>query len=180
LFAIPLVLLVVAEGVERIRTVLARLNRPTSILASVACVAFLLYQPLGRAWKIVQSPPLRDHIKPAMAYISARHLSSDLIYSYYYATPQFEYYAPFYGLDRSPHVEGVAARENPRRYLQDMDSLAGRPRVWFLFSHNFRAGRVDEQSYFLRHLDDIGVRKAEFYSPGVSVYLYDLSQAAQQ
>jgi hypothetical protein len=173
-------LIVVAEGVDRIRIVLMKLNPPSAILGSAACVAFLLYQPVISAYQSIQSPPLRDHIRPAMAYISEHHRDSDVIYLYYYATLQFEYYAPFYGLDRSRFVQGVYARDDPAEYLKDIDSLAGNQRVWFLFSHNFRSGKIDEQRYFLDYLDKIGLKKDEYYSPGVSVFLYDLSRPPQE
>jgi len=172
---VPVVLIAAAAGVDWIVGGVERLNRPAALVSAAVLAGFLIYQPLVTAYETVKSPPLRDHIRPAMAYLGKHYQPSDVIYVYYYAIVQYEYYAPFYGLGQRPYVQGVYAREDPPQYIADIDKLTGNRRVWFVFSHDYRAGKMDEWKYFLNHLDGIGVRLSEFYAPGVSVYLYDLS-----
>ncbi len=175
IFAVPSVVIAAAAGVDWISGGLARLSRPAGSVLAVVMAGFLVYQPLVTAYQTVKSPPLRDHIRPAMAFLSQHYQQSDVIYVYYYAVVQYEYYAPFYGLGERPYVQGVEARQDPPQYIADIDKLVGNRRVWFVFSHDYRSGKMDEWKYFLNHLDSIGVRLSEFYAPGVSVYLYDLS-----
>ncbi len=175
LFSLPAILILESEGVERIREILMRLNRAAAILAATACAVVLLIQPLSTTYRWLRTPPVRDDIKPALAYIQAHDLETDLVYLYYPAIPQFEYYAPFYGLDRMQSVKGISSRSRPVAYLSDVDSLIGNPRVWFIFAHDYRHGRMDEQLYIVQHLDRIGTRTAEFYSAGATIFLYDLS-----
>ncbi len=175
LFSVPAVLIVTAEGVERIRQTLKGRGRLAAHLAAAACAAYLLFAPLKAAFQQLQEPPMRDHITPALAHIRERHLDSDLVYLYYYAIPQFDYYAPLYGLDQLAHIDGVMSRGHLGAYRLQIESLAGTPRVWFIFVHNYREGRVDEQQYFLQNLDRLGTRLDEFYSPGTTIFLYDLT-----
>ena len=176
LFALPLLLLLIAEGVERIRMALLRVNRPIAWLVSIFLGIYLLYTPIIGAYKNLQSPPMREHIKPVMSYISKSHLSYDLIYVYYGAKPAFEFYAPLYGFDRNDYISGVKARNDPDKYVQDINAMKGNQRVWFVFSHNCSWCMVNEQSFFLERLNEIGLKKDEFITDGASVYLYDLPQ----
>jgi hypothetical protein len=176
LFAIPLLLLLLSEGVERIRMVLLRVNRPIALLVSTSLVAYFLYGPITVAYKNLQSPPMGEHLKPVMSHMSKIHLSTDLIYIYYGESPAFEFYAPLYGFGGNNYIIGVSARNEPAKYLQDIDGLKGNQRVWFVFSHNCSWCSVNEKSFFLEHLNRIGLKRGEFISDGASVYLYDLAQ----
>jgi len=111
-----------------------------------------------------------------MSYLSQGYQSTDLIYVYIGAEPAFAFYAPLYGFDRNEYIVGVWARNDPARYLQDVDTLRGSPRVWFVFSHNCSWCVVNEQEFILDHLDKIGLKKGELLSHGAAVYLYDLTQ----
>jgi hypothetical protein len=111
-----------------------------------------------------------------MSHISDSHLSTDLIYIYYGARPAFEFYAPLYGFTRNDYIVGLSARNDPAKYLQDIDYLKGNQRVWFVFSHNCSWCGVNEQIFIVEHLNEIGLKRSEFNSDGASVYLYDLTQ----
>ena len=176
LFLIPLLLLVLAEGVERVRMILLKVNRPISLLVSAFLVVYLLHNPIIVAYKNLQSPPMKEHIKPVMSHISKSHLNTDLIYIYYGARCAFEFYAPQYGFARNDYIAGLSARNDPAKYLQDIDNLKGNQRVWFVFSHNCSWCSVNEQIFILEHLNEIGLKRSEFISDGASVYLYDLAQ----
>jgi hypothetical protein len=175
LFVSPLVLLVVAEGVERIRMVLMRVNRPLSLIVSISLCIYICYTPIIGAYTNIQVPPMVEHIKPVMSYISKNHQRNDVIYIYYCARPAFEFYAPLYEFDGIDYVFGVSSQNDPGKYLQNMNALKGNQRIWFLFSHNCSWCRVNEERFFLEHLNEIGLKKDEFIGSGASVYLYDLA-----
>jgi hypothetical protein len=177
LFAAPLLFMIIAQGVATLWTVVNQWNHRAAMLAVMACVVYLAY-PLGaKNLAELQEPNLRDHIKPVMAYMQTHRQQGDVVYLYYMAQSQWAYYAPFYDLDDLETVIGIDSRDRPHRYHQDIEALEGRPRVWFVFSHNYTAGRVDEQAFFLTRLDKIGVRMDEAAAPWAAAYLYDLSAA---
>lgn len=121
-------------------------------------------------------PSRGEDIKPVMAYLAENRLNNDVIYVYYGAVPAFQYYAPFYGFESKDYNCGISARKEPHRYIADIESFKGKQRVWFVFSHNCSWCVVNEQDFFLEHLDRQGVKIGEFVSEGAATYLYDLSQ----
>jgi Dolichyl-phosphate-mannose-protein mannosyltransferase len=184
LFSIPILVLLVAEGIERARLLLMRVGSRTAIFVVVTLTAFLLYNPLSVAWGNFLQPPMREHIKPAMSYLDQNRLSSDIIYVYYSTISPFKYYASAFGFHEGDYVEGIQSRKEPEKYLHDIERFRNRDRVWFIFSHKCKPTRamgpgdacsVDEESFFLRHLDTLGSRVAVFQSEGVSLYLYNLT-----
>jgi hypothetical protein len=176
LFLMPVLLLLLAEGVKRVGMVLLRMNKPIAWLVSACLVSYFFYGPIAVAYKNLRSPPMGEDIKPVMSYMSEKSLSTDLIYVYYGADPAFEFYAPLYGLDRKNYVVGIFARQRPAKYLEDVDKLIGNQRVWFVFSHNCSWCKVNEQRFILGYLNEIGLKRDEFQSAGASLYLYDLGQ----
>jgi len=177
LFLVPLLFLLLAEGVERVWMVLLRVNRPMAGLVTACLIVYLLWTPIAAAYENLQSPPLGEEIKPAMSYLSQGYQSTDLIYVYIGAEPAFAFYAPVYGFDRNDYIVGVWARNDPGQYLQDVDRLRGSQRVWFVFSHNCSWCTVNEQDFILEHLNEIGVKTGELITSGAAVYLYDLAES---
>jgi hypothetical protein len=145
-------------------------------LVSASLVVYFLYGPIAVAYENLQSPPLGEHIKPVMSYMSENYLSTDLIYVYYGAAPAFEFYAPLYGFDRNDYIVGLSARKDPAQYLEEIEKIKGSQRIWFVFSHNCSWCIVNEQDFILEHLNEIGLKNGELVSDGASVYLYNLGQ----
>jgi hypothetical protein len=170
LFSISPLLLLVAEGTERLRSVLGRLNKPIAVSGSVLLCGFLLYQPTKSAYANVQSPNQGEDIKPVMAYLSKNRKNRDLIYVSYFATPAFEYYASLYGFNRRDYIPS----DVPDESFGDLDALRGNDRVWVLFSHGCSSCEWSEDNY-LRHLGDLGSITNEFKSSNVTIYLYDMA-----
>jgi hypothetical protein len=52
--------------------------------------------------------------------------------------------------------------------------MAGRPRVWVVFSHIATWGGVDEEKVFVDYLDRLGQREQHFRTSGASAYLYNI------
>ncbi len=64
-------------------------------------------------------------------------------------------------------------------YTRDLDLLNGKNRVWILFSgtSNITKDGINEERFFVYHLESMGKRLDFFGEPGISsVYLYDLSE----
>jgi hypothetical protein len=174
LFLVPLVLLLIAEGVEWIRLLTLKLHPWLSSGIWVLLAAMLLYVPVVEAAHGFLLPQMREHIKPVMSHLAANSRQQDLVYVYYGAQPAFSYYAPQYGFAGGDYLVGVSSRQDPEQYVQHLDAFLGRGRVWFVFSHVYNWNMIDEEAFFVEHLDKIGTRLDEFRSPGASTYLYDL------
>jgi hypothetical protein len=174
LFLVPIIFLLIAEGIERIRSTLANYNQFVASFATAALTLLLLAQLVVSAINGLKNPDMHEHIRPIVEYVNHNKRSTDIVYLYYGAKPAFLYYAPFYGFKGSDFRVGVSARSEPEKYLKDIDTLRGNARVWFVFSHNYNWGKVDEKMYYLVYLNKIGNKIDEFDVPGAAVYLYDL------
>jgi hypothetical protein len=174
LFLIPLLLLLLAEGVERVGMVLNKISSPLAWFVAFSFVVYFLSGPITVAYKNVISPPMGEDIKPVMLYISKNYRRTDLFYLYYRAAPAFEFYAPSYRLGSVKYIVGITSIQDSTKYLDDIDKLKGRYRIWFVFSHNCESNFINQQDFILEHLNKIGLIMYELKSSCVSLYLYDL------
>src|SRR5271157_431134 len=179
LFLLPLLVLLLAEGINRFVTVLERINKPLAWLVYTALIVFFVRGQITVDHSNLKSPDMGEDIKPVLSYIRENYQSTDLIYVYYSAYPAFEFYAPAYGFDPKYDIDGIKSRNDPQKYLADVDQLKGNARVWFVFTHIF-VGAVNEQNYMVYHLQKIGTKYAEYSSPGATVYLFNLEQIHSQ
>lgn len=173
LFALPLLAVLIAEGVERLRTVLLNVNRWLAWSVFALSVLHLMYGPVAVAYHNILSPPLGEHVKPVLSHLREHLRDGDLVYVYYGAVPAFEFYAPQFELVRD-YEAGTYGRNDPATYLQQIDRMRGHPRVWFVFSHNCADCIVNEERWIVEHLDRRGSMEGSFKSTGASLYLYDL------
>src|SRR4029077_2216555 len=97
LFSVPILILLLAEGIERTRLLLVRVSPRRAISATAVLTSFLLYRPMSVAWDNFSRPPMGEDIKPTMSYLEQNRLPSDIIYIYHAAIPAFEYYASAFG-----------------------------------------------------------------------------------
>jgi len=174
LFLLPFLFLLLAEGVKVVGVILMRANKNLGKFVCASLAVYLLYGPAFIVYGNLRKPPMGEHIKPVMAYLSEKRLENDPIYVYYGAGPAFEFYAPLYGFTRSDYVMGISSRGEPAKYLEDIAKLGYNQRAWFVFSHNCSWCIVNEEEYILEYLSKIGVRRDEYLSEGASLYLYDL------
>lgn len=174
LFLVPIIFILIAEGIERIRSTLANYSRVVASFTVAALALLLLTQPVISAIDGLKNPKMRTHIRPIVEYVSQNKRNSDVIYVHHSSQPAFKYYAPFYGFKDSDYRVGVSARIKPEKYLNDIDTLKGKDRVWFVFGHLLSANKIDERLYYLIYLNRIGKKIDEFSAPGAVVYLYDL------
>lgn len=171
LFLVPSLLLLISEGIERIRE-LTWASRPE---IAVVLVGVLALDPLASQTLRLLTPRPFDESRSVIAYLAAHIREQDTVYLYYDAVPLFRYYAPRFGIEDRPYVAGTSAEDRWSDDLRDLAALRGRPRVWLMFAHVFhRERRPTEEDFFLFQLEGMGRQLDAFKAPGASVYLYDL------
>jgi hypothetical protein len=204
-FLVPFILLLMSEGIEYVREKISvRSAVPGMILVGI----FFIY-PLSWAAYHAKTPSSAEEIRPIIRYIKNHWQKDDLIYVHYYPQYAFEYYTKFhpdrYAFDEKDYIVGIAPRgwyrtwrkkqvlkyyshdqkitqsstEIFNEYIKDIDKLKGHKRVWVLFTSNIVKDGINEEKFFVYHLDTTGKRLDSFGRPGIAaVYLYDLSSAS--
>ncbi|MEO1741799.1 MAG: hypothetical protein AAFR99_08330 [Cyanobacteria bacterium J06629_9] len=97
--------------------------------------------------------------------------NDDEIYVYYRTKHQFEYYKNLLMDDRNFNISIGSTSKS--YYLQDVNNLDNKQRVWFLFSYTLEKNESDKD-FFLDRLDQTGCRLDEVELEGASAYLYNL------
>jgi hypothetical protein len=138
----------------------------------------LFLQPVLSASYHLIRPRTREEIRPVIQHVGEHYQDGDMLYLYYASQPAFRYYSESYGFDESDYIVGVSSRDNWQNYIKELDEFRGHERVWILFSHVCNWQGVDEERFFLYHLDSIGTRLDSFGGAGAAVYLYDLGDEA--
>ncbi|RJQ19454.1 MAG: hypothetical protein C4560_06045 [Nitrospiraceae bacterium] len=185
LFLVPAILLIIAEGAEKLRD---KAFIRTPAIGNVF-IFLLLFHPLLSATHHLIQPILVEEIKPALGYLSEHRQEGDLVYVHYRAHPAFEYYAERYNFNSKNYIVGAYAGDKDdlwafsldylKVYTDDLDKLRGRKRVWVLFIATpiLRKG-INEEVFYNYYLSLIGKQIDSYKSTGASVYLYDLSGEA--
>jgi len=177
-FLVPGLLILAAEGVERARTFPSRgLSGIGTAVAAVAAACLL--------WGTARNPPpyMEEHVRPALERLRGQWRPGDALYVYYGARLPYLFYAPVLDLPAREATLGECARDNPRRYLADLDALRGRPRVWILLAHDLP--QFAEGPLIFGYLDRIGrpLERMDFRSHGsfsaVVLAAWDLSEPAR-
>ncbi len=176
LFLLPSILLLIGDGLERLRVLFQRLTPTVGRLVWMALVLLMISDPVLAAADLFLQPILREHIVPVMQYVSERKQAGDAVYVYYGAVPAFRFYAPRIGFSEHDYVRGVAARDDPQRYLADVENVRATRetgRLWLVFAHNCPWCAVNEQAFFLDYLERTGRKADEFLGVGAEAYLYE-------
>ena len=171
LFAVPIILFVVAEGVA---AVCARCPRGRLVHAVVACLVLalpVLNAIRGGARSI--SGIQRDDIRPVLEYVNAHASPTDGGYAYFQAQPQMRYYSDVLGI-RVKWKLGSDCGADAGCYAKDVNSLAGTGRTWIILSHVLIRDKSDDRAILLEELDKRGRRLEEFSTHSAHAYLYDL------
>jgi len=176
LFLVPFVILLMAEGLARIHSLFAGWNRKLGSLVYGAAALILLWAPGYDAFHNAVTPPMGEHIKPALAYIQSNMQKDDMIYVYSSSVNPFRYYAASYDLD----TDNAIVAENSsgvKGFMRDVKTLKGRGRIWFIFSHVIGCGDCegDKVQFYVQSLDKYGAQEDSFNAPGAAVYLYNLN-----
>ena len=180
LFLVPFAILLMAEGLGQIYSLLGKWNQILGATISAAIVAFLLWVPLSGINYKFRVPPMGQDIKPVMKYVEANRAPNDIVYVYHSARNAFNYYAPFYSLDKGNVISG---NDLPQplaldQFYNDINQLKGKDRVWIIFSNIVDCGGCNEdmETFYVQYIDQFGSTKDNFKAVGADVYLYDLNR----
>ena len=175
LFLAPFLYLLMANGLMQIHRFIGKWSVPASHILSLILILGIAWKPARLAAQNLITPPLGEHIKPALAYIQENRQDGDIIYVYYGGRVAFDYYQDSFGLNSANVINGVMSRDDPKKYLEDIKKLRGHDRVWFVFTHNCDTCVVHEQRYYVQHLNKTGIQISRLHAPGTNLYLYDLN-----
>jgi hypothetical protein len=176
-FLLPLPLLGLAETAGFLGERLGRRRRALSLAILVAFAT----PGLGA---LLQRPPVyrTQEFRPLLEWVAGERRPGDAIYVYYGARQAMSRYQDSVGITAHEYVQGGCHRGDLRAYLEEIDRLRGRARVWVLFSHTY--GVLAEKRTLLRYLAQIGSILDERHWPpdakgsegrGVHAFLVDLS-----
>jgi hypothetical protein len=181
LFLIPFAFLLMAESFRAIYWLIAKWKPNIAAIFSGLLAVAVIWQIVPTTFVGAFLAPKVD-IRPVLEYIAENRRPDDIIYVFQKTDPVFNYYAPFYGLDIGNIVIG---EQSPRKrialqnYENEVLSLVGNKRVWFLFSEVLDCNNCPEEDsvgYYLEFIDPFGVIVDSFNGTGANAYLYDLSQ----
>jgi hypothetical protein len=202
-FLVPLILFIIAEGTEYIRS---RTVQSAKIIG-IIFISLLFFFPLTTSAYRIIKPFYWEDIKPVLKHVKDNRQEGDVLYVNYIAQYQFEYYSKFYPhpykFDEGEYVIGIAPRgwyrhwrkgdvykyygpgapikqssiEIFKIYEKDLDQLKGNKRIWLLFTGAVLKDGINEEKFSIFHLETVGKQMDFFGRSGVStVYLYDLSR----
>ncbi|MBF0122452.1 MAG: glycosyltransferase family 39 protein [Candidatus Omnitrophica bacterium] len=171
LFMIPIILLLVAEGIEMI---VFRVRPFFRIIGVALSLALLLYS-MKMAWPLAKPPHSQEEMRPVAVYIFKHKRPGDMLCLYSNAGRTYLYYMKRGYFDIEDTIRGRLPVAGRKRDLADFDRLRGHRRVWVLFDQAMMLKERKENLGLLKHLDTIGVRKRTYKAVGVAVYLYDFS-----
>jgi hypothetical protein len=171
LFMLPAALIMIAAGTSFVRE---KTKGKPAIITGILIVLLFSYPSILAGYHLVR-PRTVEEIRPVLSYLEKHWRKGDALYIYYGSLRAFSYYSERYGLDEIDHTAGTESRDDLDGYLEELDKLQGGSRTWILFSHVCTWSGVDEEEFFISHLDRMGTRMRFFGAPGASVYLYNLS-----
>ena len=180
LFLVPLTILLMAEGIGQIYTLINKWNRGLALTVYWITILTVIWIPANVVSSNFLSPPLGDDIKPVMNYVEQHRTQKDIVYVYHGARPSFNYYAPFYRLDKGNVISGLDLDNAPalKQFYSQVDQLKGNDRVWVIFSHIVACGGCsgDMETFYVQYLNQFGKVEDQFKAQGADVYLYNLDQ----
>jgi hypothetical protein len=179
-YLLPVLALVMAEGAVSLRRVLPR----AAAVPAFAAVTALMLAP-SFSYAALAVPQVRAEVKPLLDYAAEQRRPGDVMYVFYNGQAVFEYYAPRYGWTRANTVAGVCARFHPEQYVEQLQGLIGRPRVWVLMVWGSPVPMQGPQHLLYREdrmivdaLDHMGTKLDGQKSVGAGLFLYDLRPSA--
>jgi hypothetical protein len=169
LFSIPLLALIFSAGILKATSFVK--NKRLSLLFQIILVISILWAPFRSSVEDFINPTYFEHIKPYMEYLRDSRKENDVVYVYYAAEPAFLFYVPKFRLEDLEYIKGNDFSRKPDAYLDELEQLRGRKRVWLLFSHVYEDGTYNDKETILSYADQIGKEIREYRVPGSSVYL---------
>jgi hypothetical protein len=162
LFLVPVLSLVIAEGVVWLASNCGRLRA----VAKPALLAALFLQPARADVRELIHPRRPEDIKFSIRYIEARERPGDVWFIYHWARFQYWYYADLYGLSPATVRIGRDCGTDTACYAADLSQLRGNPRVWILFSHIWLGDGLQEEDFTVQQLNTIGKLPGQILAVG--------------
>lgn len=203
LFILPMIFILISHGVECITSFFERRYKKLKPFAITTIYFLLFIFPLIAMAYNVTHPISHQEIKPALSYIRSNIKKGDVIYVHSHLQYAFRYYSGKYGFKNKIALEMPVKHQLKNRVYKESDStiivgipselsmkdknyftvfdkdlnrLKGNQRVWLLLS-DMKNRCFIEKNYFVEYLNKLGKKKDLFNSPGIKVYLYDLSNS---
>jgi hypothetical protein len=183
LFLIPFLLFFVTEGIVAIYHFASKWRRGFAFALSSTLVLWLLFTPIRLTFNETKNARANTGMRPVIEYVSVHAKPADIIYVYHSADPVFHYYAPLSGIDlQSGNViigaDLVLKKRAFESFLNDINSLAGRGRVWFIFSDIVGCGGCDGnmQAFYVDLLNKHGTLLEQVNNFDANAYLYDMGK----
>jgi hypothetical protein len=174
LFIVPLLALLVAAGVDA----LLREPQPLPRLAGVLLAFIIMAPPVMKSMGAVLGTHGREEIGPVLRHVATQWQPGDTLYLHWGAELGYTRYAPRVGMPASvTPIVGVKRQGDWFAYYEDMAKLAGRERVWVVFSHVAGSADASEERMIVVALDHMGQRLEVVRESGAGAYLYDLRDA---
>jgi|RhiMetdeSRZDD1v2_1073273.scaffolds.fasta_scaffold176880_1 hypothetical protein len=171
LFSVPVLIIIMSNGI----VLLIDKLKDGLPIAGASIIILLFLHPLYLAVFNFISPQTKEEMRSIIDYLISNHKANDKVYLYGPAHNTGKYYLDYQYKTNIDYIVGLRRSKNLADYIRDLDKIRGYKRAWIIFSQVVNNGGVNEEKFFLYHLDSIGVRLDAFKSPGASVYLYDLS-----
>ncbi|MEL6864028.1 MAG: hypothetical protein AAFP19_06405, partial [Bacteroidota bacterium] len=175
LFALPILLILVTEGIGLVylwvgeRWAFIKHKRMGFYLMA----GLLFLQPTLDAIHQTAEPREIEDIQQALSYIQEHWQSGDLLYLYHYAEHAYQFYQTHYPLDDLKLVHGRTPWEE---WPKDFEALGDQKRVWLLFSHDDRDQALDRNRY-TDYLDLHFQQLRALETKGTACYLYDFESS---
>ncbi len=169
LFWSPMLLIFIAAGTAELyqRT---RSNVFIGIILAVLCL-----HPFKESVDPVTTPSSYPEVRETFQFLQQNARPADHLYIYYKARHSWEYYGEPLGIELESIKIGVSSRDAWWRYVDDLQSMRGKDRVWIYFTHISDWHSVDEEEFFIQYLNRIGTQLEHHSFDGTELYLYDLS-----
>jgi hypothetical protein len=167
LFLVPLLLLAVARGAWMTASAL----RGVQPVAAFAFLGVLIAAPCLESYQQLRRPLRQEQIEPVLAELRAQWRPGDRMYVYYGARPAFTFYTRDNPLPTEAIIYGTPARGQRLIYRDEIQTLAGSPRVWLLFSHPHE----NERDIVTAYAEGLGRCEQVIAAEGAQAYLFDFS-----
>lgn len=160
LFTLPIFYILIARGLEELS---ANINKKNVIII-ILLVLLIFIQPIGSTARTFFQPKLRTETRPLVEHILNDKSDGDIVYVYFTSRYPFLYYA------RDEKIEYILGVDNRDKFIDELESLAGKGRVWFIFGPTYG----NDLGIYLDKLEEMGQRLQYIQEFGARLYLYKI------
>lgn len=173
-FLLPFALLGIGAAIDGLGTAAARWQPR----ARAIVVGSLTLPAIGGL--VIRHPVIRlEDARPAWEHIAAARSPGESVYVFFTGWLAAGYYAPRVGIPDHDLYYGHCHVDDPAGYRAELNTLAGKGRLWLFFTHSLPKDREAIVAYFdsaASRLDSLVIPQHPRGSePGATIYRYDLT-----